>query len=50
MLNKQRLSLPKKVILFLIIEVFEMRETLSKHPKYPDLDAHRRKLLPIFSG
>lgn len=34
MLNKQRLNLPTKVILFLMIEV---SKTLSEHPKHRDL-------------
>lgn len=33
MLNKQRLSLPTMVILFLIIGISEMREILNKYPK-----------------
>lgn len=33
MLNKQRLSLPIKAILFLIIGISETREILNKHPK-----------------
>lgn len=34
MLNKQRLSLPTTVILFLIIGISKMREILNKHPKW----------------
>lgn len=47
MLNKQRLSLSTKVILFLMIEV---SKTLSKHPKHQDLRCAQGRALAHILG
>lgn len=40
MLNKQRLSLPMKVLLLLITGISETIGTLNTHPKHQDIETH----------